>query len=85
MSRKNRPPGELAQYATLDVFTSEGGLPPFAEGERQSPAPTDAERALMAPWGIQFDGRAFRFAGHCHARLADAMSYARRANAAERH
>jgi hypothetical protein len=49
------------------------------------PAPTEAERALMAPLGIQFDGRAFRFAGYRYDRLADAVSYARRASAAERH
>jgi hypothetical protein len=34
----------------------------------------------MAPLGIQFDGRAFRFAGYRYDRLADAVNYARRAN-----
>jgi len=85
MSRKNRQPTQLAQYATaVDVFTSEGGHLPSAVGN-PCPAPTDAERALMAPLGIQFDGRAFRFAGNHYDRLADAVSYARRANAADRH
>lgn len=134
MSRKNRHLAELAQYAAaVDVFTSEGGHLPSAEGERQmaevgvrrdgidyvykgyryerlgdvlayahltasrpgadqgpSPflrkpfaAPTDADRALMASLGIQFDGRAFRFAGYRYDRLADAVSYARRAHAAD--
>jgi hypothetical protein len=39
--------------------------------------PTDAEQMLMASLGIQFDGRAFRFAGYRYDRLADAVLYAR--------
>ena len=85
MSRNNRQPAEPAQYATaVDVFPSEGGHLPFAEGN-PCPAPTDAERALMAPLGIQFDGRAFCFAGSRYDRLADAVSNARRANTTDRH
>lgn len=42
-------------------------------------APNDSEQALMASLGIQFDGRAFRFAGFRYDRLADAVNYARRA------
>jgi hypothetical protein len=41
--------------------------------------PTDAEQMLMASLGIQFDGRAFRFAGFRYDRLADAVLYARQA------
>lgn len=48
-------------------------------------APTDTERALMASLGIQFDGRTFRFAGYRYDRLADAVNYARRANATDSH
>jgi len=43
-------------------------------------SPTDAEQALMASLGIQFDGRAFRFAGYRYDRLANAVNYARQAN-----
>jgi hypothetical protein len=52
------------------------------DSSRQRPAfvpPTDAEQVLMASLGIQFDGRAFRFAGFRYDRLADAVLYARRA------
>jgi hypothetical protein len=49
---------------------------------RQHPAivpPTDDEQVLMASLGIQFDGRAFHFAGYRYDRLADAVLYARQA------
>ena len=136
MSRKHRRVMERAQYAAaVEVFTSEGGRLPSAEGERQMAqlgvrcdggdylyqgycyeqlgdalayarlaesrpsadegpapflhkqvaAPTDAERALISSLGIQFDGRAFRFAGYRYDRLADAVSYARRANGTATH
>jgi hypothetical protein len=42
-------------------------------------APTQAEQALMASLGVQFDGRSFVFAGFRYARLADALNDARRA------
>ncbi len=83
MSREIRHPAELARYAcAIDVFAFEGGRPP---SRKPCPAPTDADRALMATLGIQFDGYAFCFAGSRYDRLADAVAYARRANAADRH
>jgi hypothetical protein len=42
-------------------------------------APSQAEQALMASLGVQFDGRSFLFAGFRYARLADALNDARRA------
>lgn len=45
-------------------------------------APDDADWALMASLGIQFDGRAFRFAEYRYDRLKDAVNSARRAEAA---
>ena len=45
-------------------------------------APDDADWALMASLGIQFDGRAFRFAEYRYDRLKDAVKSARRAGAA---
>lgn len=44
-------------------------------------APNDAEWALMTTLGIQFDGRAFRFAGSRYNRLKDAVNSARRVQA----
>ena len=45
-------------------------------------APSDADWALMTSWGIEFDGRAFRFAGSRYARLKEAVNSARRVQAA---
>jgi len=46
-------------------------------------APNDAEWALMTSLGIQFDGRAFRFAGSRYTRLIEAVNSVRRVQAAE--
>jgi hypothetical protein len=46
-------------------------------------APNDAEWALMTSLGIQFDGRAFRFAGSRYTRLKEAVESVRRLQAAE--
>lgn len=45
-------------------------------------APNDAEWALMTSLGIQFDGRAFRFAGSRYTRLKEAVNSVRRVQAA---
>lgn len=55
------------------------------DGGQPAPAPvgappTDAEQVLMASLGIQFDGRAYSFAGFRYHRLADAVLYARQAD-----
>ena len=72
--------GDALAYARLTGGRSgeENGPAPFLR--KPFVAPTDAERALMGPLGIQFDGRAFCFAGYRYDRLADAVKYARRAN-----
>ena len=44
-------------------------------------APNDADWALMTSLGVQFDGRAFRFAGSRYNRLQDAVNSARRVQA----
>jgi hypothetical protein len=44
-------------------------------------APSDAEWALMTSLGIQFDGRAFRFAGTRYNTLKKAVNSARRVQA----
>ena len=55
------------------------------DGGEPAPAPvcvppTESEQVVMASLGIQFDGRAFSFAGFRYHRLADAVLYARRAD-----
>jgi hypothetical protein len=79
-------PGDALAYAHL------AGSRPGAHDEgpalfphKAFAAPTDNERAVMASLGIQFDGRNFRFAGYRYDRLADAVNYARRANATDSH
>ena len=41
--------------------------------------PTASERTLMLSLHIDFDGHAFRFGGYAYSRLAEAVSYARKA------
>lgn len=77
--------GDALAYARLARSrpgTDEGPAP---SPHKHVAAPTDAERALISSLGIQFDGRAFRFAGYRYDRLADAVSYARRANGTASH
>jgi len=66
-----------ARLRNSSYADSEDGTPP--RHRRAFVAPTRAEQTLMDSLGIQFDGRRFRFAGFSYDRLADAVSYARRA------
>ena len=73
--------GDALAYARLTHARpdeEDDGGPP--RHHRAFVPPTDAEQALMASLGIQFDGRAFRFAGYRYDRLANAVNYARQAN-----
>jgi hypothetical protein len=53
-----------------------------ARRPRPLTAPSEDDRALMASLGIEFDGRAFRFADYRYDRLEDAVSSARRSRVA---
>ena len=80
MSNRFRPTTGGAQHATaVEVFASDGGRLPVAANQ-SFPAMTDADRAMMAAYGIRFDGGGFCFAGYRYNRLADAFNDARRAN-----
>jgi hypothetical protein len=67
MSRKHRVAMELTDYAAaVEVWTSEGGHLPTAEGERQ-----------MAELAVRRDGGDYLYQGYRYERLADALAYAR--------
>jgi hypothetical protein len=66
------------QSSWLRLVRTNGGETSLA-GERGPPLanPTGEERAVMAAYGIEFDGCGFRFAGYRHELLADAVDEAR--------
>lgn len=78
-------PPEAAERQRAEPGVRRDGSDYCYEGCKPLAEPTGAERVLMASLGIQFDGRAFRFAGYRCTRLADAVNYARRANATDSH
>jgi hypothetical protein len=74
--------GDALAYAHLARSRPGGGEGPAPFLHKPPAPPTAAERALMEPLGIRFDGRAYRFAGYRYDRLDDAVNYALRARAA---
>lgn len=76
------------QFADAVAYALLRGATPVEEEDVARPphrdsivAPNDADWALMTSLGVQFDGRAFRFAGSRYNRLKDAVNSARRVQA----
>ncbi|MBK7900402.1 MAG: hypothetical protein KA603_10705 [Azonexus sp.] len=73
----DRLPDAVA-YAELEAARGEGQAPVTnLEAWHDRPVPSAAERVIMQPLGIRFEGWRYRYHIYRYDRLADALNYAR--------